>query len=110
MNTSELTTIQDNAIQSPEVFELKEKVASLQAAMLEAHPTMPVLLRTIHTQLRKDPELVTCLDEEEIGIIVNGLKKQSNTEIATTTVKQASATATLKKKLKSAGGSAVDLF
>lgn len=94
----------------PNIFELKEKVASLQAAILESHPTLPVLLRTIHTQLRNDPELVTTLDDEEIGIIVNGLKRQTNTEIATTTVKQASNTASLKKKIKSAGDSAIDLF
>lgn len=67
--------------------QLKEKVISLQTQLLEAHPRMPVLLREIHTQLRADPELVTTLSEEDISIIVNGLKKQTQTEIATSTMK-----------------------
>lgn len=92
-------------------FELHEKVAALQEALLTAHPTLPVLLRTIHTQLRADPELVTTLTEDEIGILVNGLKKQTNTEIATAVVKEAkTGTASIKKKIAAAGGSAVDLF
>lgn len=90
-------------------FELKEKVATLQEALLNAHPTMPVLLRTIHQQLRADPELVTVLTEEEIGIIVSGLSKQTNTEIATTVTKAPSQTKKLKDALKGKG-SAEDLF
>ena len=100
-----------NAINSPAVFEIKEKVAKLQEAILSAHATMPVLLRTIHQQLRSDPELVTTLDEEEIGIIVNGLKKQTNTEIATAATKKSStSTASLAKKIKNSGGSIADLL
>lgn len=86
--------------------ELKEKVAALSELILTAHPTLPVLLRTIHTQLRADPELVTTLTEEEIGIIVSGLSKQTNTEIVATVSKPAS----LKKQLKAVGGSSEDLF
>lgn len=80
-----------------DVYILKEKIAQLTDLILTAHPTLPVLLRQIHTQLRKDPELVTLLEEEEIGFIVNGLKKQTNTEIMTTVIKSAT-TAKLKSK------------
>jgi len=62
-------------------LDIKTKLAELEQAMLTKHPSMPVLLRTIHQQLRKDPELVTIISEEEIGLIVNGLKIQTNTEI-----------------------------
>lgn len=91
-------------------FEFKEKVARLQEALLSSHPSMPVLLRDIHTHLRKDPEIVTLLTEDEIGCIVNGLKKQTQTEIVTAPAKKTSATAGLKKALKGAGSSSVDLF
>lgn len=97
---------------SPQAFEIKEKVASLQNAILASHPTLPVLLRTIHQQLRADPELVTILDEEEIGIIVNGLKKQTNTEIATSISKKSSASnaGSIKAAAKKGGGSIADLL
>jgi len=63
-------------------FELREKVGQLQTALLTAHPMMPTLLRTIHMQLKADPEIVTLLSDDEIHIIVEGLKKQTNTELA----------------------------
>ncbi len=62
--------------------QVKEAIASLQNALLSAHPTMPILLREIHQTLRKDPEVVTLLSEEEIGVIVNGLSAQTKTTIA----------------------------
>ena len=62
-------------------FAVKEAIANLSNLILESHPTLPVLLRTIHTQLNSDPELVTLLSEDEIGIIVKGLSKQTNTVI-----------------------------
>jgi hypothetical protein len=92
-----------------QITELQEKVADLQNKLLSQHPLIPTVLRSIHTQLRADPENVTLLSEEEIGVIVNGLKLQTNTEIATTVAKTTS-TKSLAKQIKSAGGSAVDLF
>ncbi len=92
-----------------QLTELQEKVADLQSKLLTAHPMIPVLLRTIHTQLLSDPEIVTLLSEEDIGVIVNGLKGQTNTEIATTLVKGAKSN-TLAKQIKAAGNKAIDLF
>lgn len=77
--------------------ELKEKVLTLQTQLLEAHPQMPLLLRQIHTQLRADPELVTTLAEEDIGIIVQGLAKQQMVTITTAALKKTSTTKSLKK-------------
>lgn len=68
-------------------FELKEKVASLQAMLLEKHPKMPTLLREIHTALKAQPENITLLDEKEAAAIVNGLKIQTQTEFASSIVK-----------------------
>lgn len=67
--------------------QLRETVLTLQSHILSSHPQLPVLLRTIHTQLRSDPELVTTLDETAIGIIVSGLAKQQNVVIATSIAK-----------------------
>lgn len=67
--------------------QLKEQIAQLQAALLTAHPGMPTMLRTIHTALRADPTNVTLLSPEEVGVIVSGLLKQTNTIIAAVAVK-----------------------
>lgn len=62
--------------------EIQMKIAELQEALLNAHPTMPLLLRDIHKKLQSDPATVTLLSEEEISIIVSGLKLQTNVELA----------------------------
>lgn len=67
--------------------QLKESILSLQTQILESNPLMPALLRTIHTQIRADPALVTTLAEEDIATLVSGLKKQTMTDIATAMVK-----------------------
>ena len=67
--------------------QVKEKCLALETALSEQNPRMPILLREIHTILKSDPEVVTLLDESDIAIVVSGLKRQTNTEIATTTAK-----------------------
>ncbi len=69
---------------------LHEKVMQLDVLIKAAHPVMPVMLKQIHDQLSKDPEQVTLLSEEEIGIIVSGLKRKMNTDITTTPAKKES--------------------
>lgn len=66
---------------------LQMKLAELSESILAAHPRLPVLLRDIHTQLLKDPDQVTLLSEEDIRLIVTGLKQQTKTEIATSALK-----------------------
>lgn len=68
--------------------QLQEKVGKLQESLLANHPSMPVLLRDIHNQLKQDPEIVTILSEEMIGIIVQGLMKQTNTQIMASVAKK----------------------
>lgn len=64
------------------------KMNKLAAAIHTKHPTMPVLLMQIHKQLRADPELVTTLDEDAIGIVVKGLQIHTKTELVSTVVKE----------------------
>lgn len=68
--------------------QIKEKVLSLEQSLLSQHPTMPSLLKEIWVTLKKNPDQVTLLSEEDIGIIVRGLKKQTAVEIATTALKK----------------------
>jgi hypothetical protein len=75
------------------VDDIREKVAALQGHLLTAHPLIPTLLRTIHTQLKADPEIVTLMSEEEIKVIVSGLQYQ-------TKVKLVEASTPKKKSLK----------
>ena len=80
-------------------YVLHESIAKLAELILTAHPTLPVLLKTIHKQIAADPELAIILSEEEIGIIVNGCKLQTKTEITTSVIKSASKASTKKKPL-----------
>lgn len=67
---------------------LQIKINSLQEAIQTAHPTMPILLKEIHTILKNDPAVVTILSEEDIAIIVSGLKQQTKTEITQSSLKK----------------------
>jgi len=66
-------------------LQLQEKIASLDAALKEQNPRMPVLLQEIHRTLKNDPAIVTVMTPEEISIIVSGLKVHTATQIVTTT-------------------------
>jgi len=85
----------------PSGSELFDKVIDLQEALLDRHPRMPSLLREIHTTLRAQPENVTLLSEDQISIIVNGLKIQTGVEFAATATKSSSKN--LKAKIASQG-------
>lgn len=82
--------------------QIKERILSLESALLSQHPTMPALLREIHTNLKTNPDVVTLLDESEIAIIVKGLQVQTKTEIATTALKST--------KARSAKGITLDML
>lgn len=77
-----------NTPANSQAYEVKEKLAQLEVALLEDTPSMPSLLRDIHRTLKADPDTVTLLSEEECCILVRGLKKQTATEIATTAAKK----------------------
>lgn len=64
------------------------KIAELQETIVSCHPRMPMLLREIHGILKADPDCVTLMSEEDIGTIVSGLKKQTQTEITAATLKK----------------------
>ena len=90
---------------STDGFELKEKVADLSQQLLSKHPRMPILLREIHTALRAQPENVTLLSEEEIGVIISGLKIQTQTEFAAAALKPTGTKAAV-NKIKNLGADA----
>mgnify|MGYP006995681237 CR=1 FL=1 len=72
-----------------QAYQIREQLATLEAALLAKDPSMPQHLRTIHAQLKKDPDLVTLLTEEECNILVEGLKKQTGVSIAVAAIKSA---------------------
>lgn len=76
-----------NQVVTSEGFILREKIAELESLLTSKHPKMPILLREIHTALRAQPENVTLLSEQEISVIVNGLKVQTGVEFATASTK-----------------------
>ena len=68
--------------------QIQMKIAELETAILNAHPTLPILLREIHTVLKNDPDTVTLLSPEEIATVVAGLKRQTQVEITNATMKK----------------------
>ena len=73
-----------------QAFQIKEKLAQLQERLETQAPGLATLLRDIHQTLKKDPDTVTLLSEEECSVLVRGLKKQTATEIATSALKNKS--------------------
>jgi hypothetical protein len=94
------------SIQTGDAFQLREKVGQLSQAILSKHPTMPTLLREIHTTIRQYPEQITLLEEEDIAIIVAGLSVQTNVAFSQAANKPA-AVKSLASKIKQLG---VDAF
>ena len=84
---SSYLSLPDSGEVSFEHLDFLSKMGELESALLSAHPSMPVLLREIHNHLKEDPEIVTLLSENAIGIIVNGLKVQTKTELSGSTAK-----------------------
>lgn len=78
---------------------VREKILSLKSSLDQSLPDFPHLLRQIHTNLREDPSIVTDLSEDEISIIVNGLKKQTGIAIVGTAAKKSSKKAVAKLSL-----------
>lgn len=62
-----------------EVMQLK--IAELETKLVADHPEFRTLLRDIHKQMLADPEVVTVLTDEEIGIVCSGLSKQTQQTI-----------------------------
>lgn len=72
---------------SDQAFVIREKLAQLDEGLQAQAPGLATLLRDIHTTLKKDPDVVTLLSDEECEVLVRGLKKQTATEIATAALK-----------------------
>lgn len=68
--------------------QIREQIMQLKEALVSSNPGMPTMLRTIHTALRQDKDIVTLLSPEEVGTIVSALMKQTNTVIAAVAVKK----------------------
>lgn len=67
--------------------QVREKLLELEAAMVARVPELSSLLKIIHSQLKKDPEIVTILSEAECKILVSGLKEHTHTEFANKALK-----------------------
>ena len=90
--------------------QLQEKVISLDTAIKSRHPTMPTLLQEIWRTLKAQPENVTLMTEEEIGVIVSGLQVQTNVSLAqnmTKSSKSAAATKSVVGKINQLGLDAI---
>ena len=63
--------------------EFFQRVADLQQALDDAEPGLAGHVQKIHQDLQKMPELVHVLTDEQIAVIVSGLRVQSGISITT---------------------------
>lgn len=75
---NELNILNENTA----LIEIKQKLFDIENELKEENPNISSLLRYIHTALRKDPEIVTLLNETEITAIVTTLKLQAGEMLA----------------------------
>lgn len=64
--------------------QVQDRILELQTAIETAIPGYTTILRSLHTTLKNDPDIVTMLTAEEVGIIVSGLSKHKGIVIAKT--------------------------
>lgn len=104
------TPVRADPVPEPKVLKERKthpiamEMAELEAALDAQVPGFVSILSQIHKKLRADPDVVTLLDDEEIGVIVAGLEKHTNvTIVAPSAIKAA------KSKAKKEPVSAMDL-
>lgn len=78
-----------NSPASPEE-QVQMLIAQLAQELEQQIPSYKNTLSTIHKRLLAEEELVHILKEEEIGVIMNGQQKLTNTVIKTAAIKKTS--------------------
>ena len=78
----------ENLTRELDARSLHGKIEELRQALLAEHPTMPLLLKDIHSTLQKQPDNITLVDDDEIGTIFQALMKYTNTSVALTAIKK----------------------
>lgn len=66
-----------------EAVSFKNMLLELEDKLNNRVDNFPYLLRDIHQHLRRDPEIVTVLSDEEIGLIIRGIKTMTGTVLGT---------------------------
>jgi len=85
-------------------FSLEEKLTSLDSLLKERSPLIKVALQEIHTLLKKQPENVTILSEEQIASIVQSLEQVTGEHFAISATKGTGSTKLAKKLGKADAG------
>lgn len=75
-------SVEENYLRQSSAQAVQDKIQQLQQRLLENHPTMPVLLQEIHKTLKQQPDNVTLLSDEQVGVIVRGLLQHTGTTLA----------------------------
>lgn len=84
-------------------FRLRQSVSELTAALLAKHPSLATLLKEIHLTIRKYPEQVTILTEEELNGIFHSYEEMSKITLANSVTAKKSSEKNLKTKIKELG-------
>lgn len=76
---------------------LQERFAALDKSLAERSPQIKLILHEIHTTLKKQPENVTLLSEDEIAIVFQSLEQVTGTHFAISQTKGSGSGKTAKK-------------
>ena len=68
--------------------QIVEQIGTMRNLLLQGNPNFSSMLRTIHTNLSKDKDVVTLLSEEDIGSLVSGLMAQTGVVITAAAAKK----------------------
>ena len=76
---------------------IQNNLAMIKEELAKTIPNIAQSIRFIHQALSKDQDLVTIMSEEELAVLISGLKVQTRTEITASVAKSgAGAKAVLK--------------
>ena len=78
----------DEILLTPQQENVVMKLDELQQMLQTAHPAMPRLLRDVHRELLKDPELVHLLKPEQTAVYVSAAQRLANITIVAAATKK----------------------
>lgn len=80
---SQLGTSQSQTAETKDsdIGPILQKIEELRISLHEVHPNMPNLLHDIWKQLKETPDCVTLLKPEQMGVIIQGLERQTNIKL-----------------------------
>lgn len=86
----------DDFLAQLDAQKLHEKIEQLRTLLTQEHPGYASLLKDIHSTLSKQPDNVTLLKDEEIGVIVSAAVREAGLQVSAKAASKKTSTKSLK--------------